>query len=119
MGRAGQAPDYGGTALNSEQRELLRRLTLNDETILADVLSGRVPGADGLLDGKTRSLVRLAGLVALDSETASLHAAVDSAHAAGAGDEEILELVMAIAPLVGVSRVSSAVPSIAIALERE
>jgi alkylhydroperoxidase/carboxymuconolactone decarboxylase family protein YurZ len=63
--------------------------------------------------------VRLAGLVALGSETASLHAAVDAAHRAGAADEEILELVVAVAPLVGVSRISSALPGISMAMDRD
>ena len=104
-------------AMNTEQRELLRRLTLNDPIAVAAAVSGRSIDQVRQLDAKTDALVRLAGLVALSSETTSIHAAVDSAHGAGAGDEEILELVMAIAPIVGLSRVSAALPGLAAAIE--
>jgi alkylhydroperoxidase/carboxymuconolactone decarboxylase family protein YurZ len=105
--------------LKSEQRRLLRRLTLNDEPALADVMAGRVPGESGLIDDKTRSLVRIAGLVALDANTPSLQAAVDNAFAAGAEDEEILEVILAVAPIVGSSRISSMLPRVHRTLERD
>jgi alkylhydroperoxidase/carboxymuconolactone decarboxylase family protein YurZ len=57
--------------------------------------------------------------VALDSETQSLAAAIDAAHAAGAGDEEILETVLVIAPIVGTTRASSALPRLEEALQRD
>jgi len=96
--------------LSFEHRELVRRLTLNDEGALSDVMSGQNQGSKPLLDDRTRALVRFAGLVALDSETASLQAARDAAWAAGAGDEEIVDTVMAVAPIVGTTRVASIVP---------
>jgi len=105
--------------LEAQQRELLRRLTLNDEQALRDVMTGRTPGSDALLDDKNRALVKLAALVALDSETASLQVGVDVAHAAGAADEEIIETVLVIAPIVGTTRISSANPRLAAVLRRE
>ena len=105
--------------LKAHQRELLRRLTLNDETALRDVMTGRIPGSDTLLDDKNQALVRLAALVALDSDTASLQSGVDVAHAAGAADEEIIETVLVIAPIVGTARISSAHPRLAAVLRRE
>jgi alkylhydroperoxidase/carboxymuconolactone decarboxylase family protein YurZ len=104
-------------AMNTEQRDLLRRLTLNDPIAVAATVSGRSFAQVSRLDAKTDALVRLAGLVALSSETASIHAAVDRAHGAGADDEEILESVIAIAPIVGLSRVSAALPGLAAAIE--
>jgi 4-carboxymuconolactone decarboxylase len=102
--------------LTTEHRELLRRLTLNDETALSVVMSGKTPSLKTLLDDKTRALVRVAGLVALDCETASLQVGWDAAWAAGSSDEEILETIIAVAPLVGTTRIASALPRVEAAL---
>ena len=107
-----------GAVVKTEQRQMLRRLTLGDEQSLADALGGR--GANtSLLDDKTRCLVRLAGLVALDAKDALLHASIDTALGAGASDEEIVEVVLAVAPIVGSSRMSSVLPRLSRALERD
>lgn len=81
-------------------------------------MTGRIPGLDVLLDHKNRALVKLAALVALDSQTSSLQSGVDVAHAAGAGDEEIIEAVLTIAPIVGMTRIGSANPRLAAVLGR-
>jgi alkylhydroperoxidase/carboxymuconolactone decarboxylase family protein YurZ len=96
--------------LNTEHRELVRRLTLNDEGALSEVMSGDSPGSAALLDDRTRALVRLAALVALDSEVASFQAARDAAWAVGVIDEEIVDTVVAVAPIVGSARIDSIVP---------
>ena len=103
--------------LNTEHRQLLRRLTLSDETALTGVMVGTIPENGALLDHRTDALVKIAGLVALDAGTSSLQAAVDNAFGAGASDEEILEVVLAAAPVVGSSRISSILPRIHLALE--
>ncbi len=61
--------------MRPQHLELLRRLALNDEAALATALDGLDQSGDALIDDRTRSLVRIAGLVALDSGTASLQAA--------------------------------------------
>jgi len=106
-------------ALAQEHRELLRRLTLSEEKTLLQVVSGRKVGKQTLLDPRTRALVKLAGLVALEAEIASLQVARDEIWATGAGDEEIVDTVLAVAPIVGASRVASTVPRLMIALERD
>ncbi len=73
-------------------------------------MTGRIPGPDTLLDDKNRLLVNLAALVALDSRTRSLETGIDVARAAGAGDEEIVETVLTIAPIVGTTRIGSVHP---------
>jgi alkylhydroperoxidase/carboxymuconolactone decarboxylase family protein YurZ len=105
--------------LKSEHRELVRRLTLSEEATLTDVMTGRVSRSDTLLDPRTRYLVRLAGLIALDAKTTSLHAATEGAFAAGARDEEIAEVLVAVAPIVGTSRVNSVIPRLRRALQRD
>ncbi|MFZ0013974.1 MAG: hypothetical protein WAL25_07650 [Acidimicrobiia bacterium] len=103
--------------LTTEHRELLRRLTLNDEGSLRMVMSGGNADNPRLLDDRTRALVKLAGLVALDAEIASLQVARDEVWASGARDEEILYAVMTVAPIVGTARIATTIPRLSIALE--
>ncbi|HEU4319664.1 MAG TPA: carboxymuconolactone decarboxylase family protein [Acidimicrobiia bacterium] len=105
--------------MKSEQRQLLRRLTLSDDAALADVMSGRLSGETDLLDDKTRGLVRVAGLVALDAKDSLLSAVIETAFGAGANDEEIVEVMLAVAPIVGSSRISSVLPRVSRVLERD
>ncbi|HEY6635868.1 MAG TPA: carboxymuconolactone decarboxylase family protein [Acidimicrobiia bacterium] len=105
------------TPLRPEHLELLRRLALNDEGALATALDGLDQSGEALIDDRTRSLVRLAGLVALDCGTASLQAAVDQARSVGVEDEELFDVVMVIAPIVGTSRLGSVLPRLATIIE--
>lgn len=101
-------------SLGTEHRELLRRLTLNDEKTLRQVVSGR---KGSLLDDRTRALVKLAGLVALDAQIASLQVAREEVWATGIGDEAIVDTVIAVAQIVGATRVASTIPRLAIMLD--
>lgn len=105
--------------MKSEHRELIRRLTLSDEATLANVMTGRLAQSQRLLDERTRNLVKLAGLIALDAKTTSLRAATEAAFASGATDEEIVEVLLVVAPMLGTSRVSSVIPRLRRALERD
>ncbi|RPI25925.1 MAG: hypothetical protein EHM57_00880 [Actinobacteria bacterium] len=98
--------------------ELLRRLVLNDERTLNQVMSGSTAG-EHLLDDKTNALVRIAGAFASQASGTSLRWAVDGAHAAGAEDDEIVEVFLTIAPIVGAARVNAAAPGLAGALGYE
>jgi len=99
------------------QEELLRRLSLNDESVTARALLGG-SGMTGLLgmDAKTSALARLAALIASDACTASYQWAVDASIARGATEEDIVDVLLAIAPIVGLARVTSAAPELALAL---
>lgn len=99
------------------QRELLRRLALNDEKALNDVISGSDPQPSEFLDDKTRALVRLAGVITVGPEETSLRAAVDLARGSGARDEEILGTVISIAPMVRGTSFSSTLPLLFSAME--
>ena len=94
-------------AVLSTRLDLLRRLTINDERALSQVLSGR---PHPQLDARTRALVRIAGLVASDAAEPSYQSAVDAAHASGVEDDEILEMVLSLVPIVGFARMSAAAP---------
>lgn len=97
------------------QRELLRRLTLSDELILRKLICEQSVGRQ-VLDEKTGALVRLAGLVAMEASVTSFQWAVDAALAAGADDAEIVDILLAVAPLVGLSRVGTSARALSTAL---
>lgn len=94
----------------------LRRLALSDEGSLRAALADlRVAGSSDL-DAKSQALIRLAALLAVGAKTVSLRWTVELAHAAGATDEEILGVLLAIAPAVGHARIVGVAPDLALAL---
>jgi 4-carboxymuconolactone decarboxylase len=103
--------------MRAEHEDLLRRLALNEEDVLASLLGPGVADAEpGGLDAKTAALVRLAGLVALEPAPATFQWSVTNALAAGASDGEVVATLLALAPIVGTVRVSSAAPEVALAI---
>jgi 4-carboxymuconolactone decarboxylase len=106
-----------GEAVKAEHEDLLRKLALNEEGVLASLLGADLAAAEPPgLDGKTAALVRLAGVIALDSAPATYQWSVTSALAAGASDSEVVAVLEALAPIVGTVRVSSAAPEVALAI---
>jgi 4-carboxymuconolactone decarboxylase len=103
-----------------EHANLLRRLALNDEAAteatLGSVLRDR--GASGL-DARTHALVRVAALIAAESAQASHSWAVEAALAAGASDDDIVDVLAAVAPIVGLARLSTAAPQLALARDAD
>ena len=68
------------------------------------------------LDPRTATLVRLGALVALGAGTAYYRATVTSAMSEGVSVDEVIATLMAIAPTVGLARLVSATPSVALGL---
>jgi 4-carboxymuconolactone decarboxylase len=103
--------------VKAEHEDLLRKLALNEEGVLASLLGTELVDSEPAgLDAKTAALVRLAGLVAVESPPASYQWCVTSALAAGASDAEVVGVLAAVAPIVGSVRVSSAAPEVALAI---
>src|ERR1035441_5674446 len=120
------APPRGGLVPDGERRrmgqtarfpETLRRLAMIDE--------GFVEGEAGLglglvktsaLDPKTAALLQVAVLVAIGSPAVCLEWSTTRALAAGATEDEIAGVLLAIAPVAGLGRVVSAAPDVATAL---
>jgi alkylhydroperoxidase/carboxymuconolactone decarboxylase family protein YurZ len=98
-------------------KEILRRLAMIDEGFVEGG-AGLVLGPCGIsaLDPRTVALLRLGASVALGSSAVSLEWCATRATAAGATDDEIAEVLLAIAPVAGVGRVASAAPDVATAL---
>jgi 4-carboxymuconolactone decarboxylase len=95
--------------------EVLRRLAINDEHFVAECLTGnRVNSVE--LDPRTLALVRVAALVAVGGATPSYGVEADAALSAGATTAEIVEVLVGIAPVVGLPSVVAAAPCLAMAL---
>jgi 4-carboxymuconolactone decarboxylase len=71
------------------------------------------------LDPRSFSLVKIAALVAVDAPPASYLWQVGAALDAGASPRDILGVLMAVAPQVGIPRVVAAAPEIMLALDLE
>ena len=100
-----------------EIERLLRRLALNDEGSVEMVLArGSQAEAGAILVPKVDLLVRLGALLALGAATTSLRATVERAKRAGATDDEIVGVLIAVAPAVGQARVVSTAPKLATAI---
>lgn len=102
-----------------DPEELLRRLAINDEKAVCAAVGGGslAPGTAWPLDAKTAALVRLAALLSLGATTTSCRATVELARAAGATDQEIVGVLLAVAPAVGAARVVGAAPRLALAID--
>ncbi len=74
---------------------------------------------EAVLTRRTRMLVRLAALLALDASTASLRWAAELAACAGADDADIVGVLIAVAPDVGAAQIVSIAPRLALAIGYE
>ena len=100
-----------------EYQDRLRSMALNDERFIETELAMALGNIEtSRLDPKTHALVSLAALLAVDAAPASYHGIVESALAAGASIDEIVGTLVAVAPTVGLARVVSAAPELALAL---
>jgi alkylhydroperoxidase/carboxymuconolactone decarboxylase family protein YurZ len=99
--------------------ELLRRLALNDEAVVRSAIAATGPPLEGglVLDDRTVALVRLAALLAVGAAAVSCRVAVERARAAGASDEQLTAVLMAVGPAIGAARLVGAAPRLALALD--
>jgi 4-carboxymuconolactone decarboxylase len=97
--------------------DLLRRLVINDEAVVGEVLSGRVSADHASeLGAKIDALVRLAALLAVGAATPSLREAVDRAFTAGASRGEVVAVLVATGPTIGLASLVASAPRLALAM---
>ena len=96
-------------------QETLRRLAIFDEGLAEAGLWPALPGTPAL-DAKTVALLQVAVSVATGSSAVCLEWSTARAMAAGATNDEITDVLLAIAPVAGLGRVVSAAPDMATAL---
>jgi 4-carboxymuconolactone decarboxylase len=99
-------------------QETLRKLSMIDERF-AKGQAGLGLGLTGTqaLDAKTAALLRLGAVVAIGSPGVCLEWSTGRALAAGATEDEIADVLVAVAPVAGLSRVVAAAPEVAMALD--
>src|SRR5205814_10670377 len=98
-------------------RENLRRLAMIDEGFVRD--QGGLafgPAATSALDPKTAALLQVGASVAIGSSAACLQWSAARALAAGATEDEVADVLLVIAPVAGLGRITAAAPDLAIAL---
>jgi 4-carboxymuconolactone decarboxylase len=98
-------------------QEILRRLAMIDEGFVEDEAGlglGRV--ATCTLDPKTVALLRVGASVAIGSSAVCLEWSAGRAMAAGASEDEIADVLLAVIPVAGLGRAASAAPDLATAL---
>jgi 4-carboxymuconolactone decarboxylase len=98
-------------------QEILRRLAIIDESFVADHtgLILDLPPSE-TLNPKIVALVRIGALVAIGSPGVCVEWSTSGALAAGASEDEIVDVLLAIAPVVGLGKIVDAVPDMAIGL---
>jgi alkylhydroperoxidase/carboxymuconolactone decarboxylase family protein YurZ len=95
----------------------LARLAIADDAYYETLLARDASNvAESHLDPKTHALVRLGALVAMDPASPGYMWTLESARRRGATDEEIVGCLIAVLPAIGVARVVSAAPKLALAL---
>ena len=97
--------------------ETLRRLAMIDEGFVEDEAGlGLGPAGTPALDPRTAALLQVAASAAIGSPAVCLEWSVGRALGAGASEDEIADVLLAIAPVAGLGRVVAAAPEVAIAL---
>jgi 4-carboxymuconolactone decarboxylase len=99
----------------ADHEERLRRLALHDPSFVEAVLAMDRDDVEASgLDAKTHALVRLAALLAADAAPASCHCTITAALSAGATADEVVGVLIALTPVIGLARAVCAVPRIAV-----
>jgi|SRR5947209_1320632 len=97
--------------------DLLRRLAFNDEKALSKVLAGRLGNSgETQLSPHVEILVRLAALLAIGAATPLLRETVAQAMAEGVTTSEIVGVLVAVGPAVGLAGLVATAPRLASAI---
>ncbi|MBN0038760.1 carboxymuconolactone decarboxylase family protein [Cellulosimicrobium cellulans] len=97
-----------------DHAELLRLLTVNDERV-----ADRGDLGEDALTGRDRALVRIAAAVAVGASVPTYGAEIDDAVEAGVDPAEVVAVLAAVVPVVGLPTVVAAAPRVALALGLE
>jgi alkylhydroperoxidase/carboxymuconolactone decarboxylase family protein YurZ len=95
-------------------QEILRRLAIIDEGFAGEQagLALSLPGPP-VLDPKVAALARVGALAALGSPDVCLEWSTSQALAAGASEDEVTGVLLAVAPVIGLGRVAGAAAGVA------
>jgi 4-carboxymuconolactone decarboxylase len=97
--------------------ERLRRLALNDPSVVEAQSDAPVgPAGTGPLEPREVALAQLAALIAIGGAVPSYGALADAAVGSGVTVAQVVDVLTAVMPIVGVPRVVEAAPKLALAL---
>lgn len=103
--------------VSKETADHLEGLAVGEEDLITQLLEMQLHNLENSgLDSRTYSLVKIAALIALDAPPASYVAQVTFALEAGVHPDEILRVLVAVAPQVGLPRAVAAAPELMLAL---
>lgn len=103
--------------VSADTRSALKGFATGDQEIMARFLETQLENADASgLPSKSYALVKIAALIAVDAPPTSFMDQVPRALESGVTPDELLGVLIAIAPQVGMPKVISAAPEIAFAL---
>src|SRR5271170_4958036 len=103
--------------VGADTHETLAAVSAGDLNVLETAIGLRELNREGsTLDGKSFALVKIAALIALDAPPASYAWQVANALEEGATPEDLLGVLRAVAPQVGLPRVVAAAPEIILGL---
>jgi len=103
--------------VTTETADTLRGLSLGEASVIDGLVGLQLENLeDSGLDPRTYALVKVAALIALDAPPASFMAQVGFALEAGVGAEELLGVLVAVGPQVGMPKVVAAAPELMLAL---
>jgi alkylhydroperoxidase/carboxymuconolactone decarboxylase family protein YurZ len=97
-------------------QDVLRRLAIIDQRFASDQagLALGTPPDGWALDPKVAGLVRIGALAAIGSPEVCLEWSTSEALAAGATEEEVADVLLAVAPLIGLGRLVAAASGVAV-----
>jgi 4-carboxymuconolactone decarboxylase len=112
-----RSPAGMGQVAVKRHETTLCKVAIADDAYVDELLSSdRVNLTASALDAKAHALVRVGALIAIDAETPAYMWTLESARRAGASNDEIVGCLLAVMPTLGVARVVSAAPKLALAL---
>jgi 4-carboxymuconolactone decarboxylase len=104
--------------VSKETADQLAALAVSEAELIESLLGLQLQNlASSGLDARTYSLVKIAALIAVDAPPASFAAQVTFALEAGVGPDELVGVLVAVAPQVGLPRVVAAAPELMLALD--
>jgi alkylhydroperoxidase/carboxymuconolactone decarboxylase family protein YurZ len=97
--------------------EFLEQLAENNPELIERIIGRQIENIEESgLDARTHALVRIASLISVGAPAASFAWQVSLAREAGASDDEIAGVLIAVAPTAGMPRMVAAAPLVAQAL---
>jgi 4-carboxymuconolactone decarboxylase len=106
------------TEVTKDAEDTLRGVSVGDAPLLERLLKMQLDNLEASgLDPRSYAMVKLATLIAVDAPPASYVAQLAFAREAGVSTEEVIGVLVAAAPQVGIPKVVAAAPEIMLALD--